>query len=211
MKSPYYNNLIKVYLKKYNYNPGNDPLEALKKVDNIEHGVYIFEEAIEQAGSPQYSKRMKYANDFYNKYKDATFSSGGGSGKLTNPTKGGMITSPYGMRLHPIKKIQKMHKGIDIAPQSDIFAAAAGTVTVSAFDAGYGYYVVIDHGTIGGKNIKTLSAHMQKGVKVAAGDKVKQGETIGVMGTTGSSTGVHVHFEVKENDANVDPQKYVKY
>lgn len=185
-----------------------------KKITNVETATkefcLKFERALESATNwpVRYSASKKY----YNEFKDKNFSAtSGGSGSLKNPTTGGTITSPYGMRLHPIEKIQKMHRGIDIAPQSDIFAAAAGTVTVSAFDAGYGYYVVIDHGTIGGKNIKTLSAHMQKGVKVTAGDKVKQGETIGVMGTTGGSTGVHLHFEVKENDANVDPQKYVKY
>lgn len=187
---------------------------AFKKLTSVEAATREFCLKFERpnANHVNWGVRNGASTKYYNEFKDKSFSTaGGGSGKLMNPTTGGTITSPYGMRLHPIKKIQKMHKGIDVAPQSNIFAAAAGTVTVSAFDAGYGYYVVIDHGTIGGKNIKTLSAHMQKGVKVAAGDKVKQGETIGVMGTTGGSTGVHLHFEVKENDANVDPQKYVKY
>lgn len=169
-----------------------------------------FERALESATN--WTVRYAAGNKYYNQFKDAKFETGaGGSGKLTNPTKGGTVTSKYGMRLHPIKKIQKMHKGIDIAPKSDILAAAAGTVTISAFDAGYGNYVVIDHGDIGGKNIKTLYAHLEKGVKVAAGDKVTQGEKIAVMGTTGGSTGIHLHFEVKEKDANVDPQNYVKY
>lgn len=213
MEQAYHIGLFKKNLSTKGYSAGSDALAAFKKVDNIEHGVFIFEETIERAGDPQYPKRIKYATDFYNKYKDAKFStSEGGSGKLANPTKLGTVTSPYGMRLHPIQKIQKMHKGIDVVPGGNILAAADGTVVSSTFnDGGYGYYVVIDHGKIGGKNIKTLSAHMQKGVKVSAGDKVTQGQTIGIMGTTGGSTGVHLHFEVKENDANVDPQNYVKY
>lgn len=210
MEQTYHLNLFRTYLEKYGYSVGSDVLAAFKKVNNVEHAVYIFEETIERAGIPNYPQRIKYANNFYQKYKDYTGgSSSAASGDFQNPTDNGPLTSPFGMRFHPIKKVNKMHNGIDLGGGGPIYAANSGTVTVSRYDGGYGYYIVIDHGTIGGKKIETLYAHLQQNVKVSAGQKVSKGDTIATMGTTGSSTGVHLHFEVRENGKHVDPQKYV--
>ncbi|HHY83449.1 MAG TPA: peptidoglycan DD-metalloendopeptidase family protein [Clostridiales bacterium] len=118
------------------------------------------------------------------------------------------ITSPFGYRVHPITKQYKMHKGIDISG-SDIsnkpaVAAADGTVILSQYYGTYGYCVIIDHG--GG--ISTLYAHGWS-TTVSAGQKVKRGDTVLKIGSTGSSTGPHLHFEVRKNGEPVNPLNYV--
>ncbi|MBR5730361.1 MAG: peptidoglycan DD-metalloendopeptidase family protein [Firmicutes bacterium] len=116
------------------------------------------------------------------------------------------ITDPFGMRLHPFYNIYKLHTGIDIGARngSDILAAADGTVIAASHSGGYGYYIMIDHG--GG--IVTLYAHSSKLI-AKKGDKVKRGETIALVGSTGMSTGPHIHFEVRVNGSYKDPLQYV--
>ena len=116
------------------------------------------------------------------------------------------ITDVFGMRLHPIYGIWKMHTGIDIGAwrDTDILAAADGTVIRTAYSSGYGNYVMIDHG---GK-VVTLYAHSSK-ILVKVGDQVKRGDRIALVGTTGCSTGYHIHFEVRVNGEYKDPLNYV--
>ena len=116
------------------------------------------------------------------------------------------ITSQYGNRNHPILKKKKMHTGIDIAVPSgtSVIAANAGKVIYSGYNGGYGNTVIIDHG---GK-ISTLYAHNSK-LLVKVGDKVEKGKVISKSGSTGLSTGPHLHFEVRENGQHVDPMKYL--
>jgi len=116
------------------------------------------------------------------------------------------VTSPFGYRIHPILKTKKLHTGIDvgIALGKDIVAAQSGTVIYSDWLGGYGKVIMIDHG--GG--IVTLYAHNSKLV-VSEGDKVKRGQVVSKCGSTGMSTGPHLHFEVRENGKYVDPIKYV--
>jgi len=117
------------------------------------------------------------------------------------------ITSAFGNRLHPILKKYKLHTGIDIGAASgtDILAANSGTVITSAYNAGgYGYYLIVDHG--GG--IVTLYAHCSK-ILVKKGDVVTRGQTIAKVGSTGMSTGAHLHFEVRVNGSYVNPLDYV--
>lgn len=116
------------------------------------------------------------------------------------------ITSPFGNRIHPILKTKKLHTGIDIGVgnNSNVIAAQEGTVIHSDWLGGYGKTLIIDHG--GG--IATLYAHNNT-LLVGVGAKVTRGQSIAKSGSTGLSTGPHVHFEVRVNGQYVDPMKYV--
>lgn len=119
---------------------------------------------------------------------------------------GGYTTSPFGYRIHPITGEKKLHGGMDFGGGGSIVAAKSGTVVFAGYDSGWGYYVKIDHGN----GIQTLYAHMVAGsLTVAPGQQVSQGQQIGTMGTTGSSTGVHLHFEVYLNGSRVNPAPYL--
>lgn len=122
------------------------------------------------------------------------------------------ITSAYGTRIHPIQGITKNHDGIDIAGATGdpVYAAADGIIIYSSYNnGGYGNMVMIDHG-ISSEGIKvvTVYAHGDKLVK-NVGDAVKQGDIVLEVGSTGNSTGPHLHFEVRENGTHVDPKKYL--
>ncbi|SCH04046.1 Murein hydrolase activator NlpD precursor [uncultured Clostridium sp.] len=112
------------------------------------------------------------------------------------------ISSGYGYRIHPITNIKSFHKGIDIpAPQdTDILAIDDGIVSFSGYQNGYGNVVKINH--FDGKT--TIYAHNNYNI-VQEGDIVKQGQVISKVGTTGDSTGNHVHFEVKIKGENINP------
>lgn len=128
-------------------------------------------------------------------------------GVMKWPTPGyTKVSSPYGMRIHPIYKVKKMHTGIDIdAPSgAKIIAVNDGKVIMAGWNGGYGNCVIIDHG--GG--LATLYAHQSK-ILVSEGDKVEKGQTIGKVGSTGLSTGPHLHFEVRKNGSTVNPKNYV--
>jgi len=117
------------------------------------------------------------------------------------------ISSPYGYRNHPIYKTKKFHSGVDLAAPggSNILAAADGTVKMSGWNGGYGNCVVIDHG--GG--ISTLYGHASRNL-VVKGQKVTKGQVIAKVGTTGNSTGNHLHFEVLINGKTTDPMAYIQ-
>lgn len=130
-------------------------------------------------------------------------------GEFTWPAPGvSRITSKFGNRLHPIYKKYKLHTGLDIGCPSNttIVAANAGTVIKAAWNNSYGYMVMIDHG--GG--IVTLYAHNNT-LLVKTGDVVARGQAIAKSGSTGDSTGPHLHFEVRVNGNYVNPQNYVTY
>lgn len=122
------------------------------------------------------------------------------------------ITSPYGSRLHPIQGIIKNHAGIDIggAMGDPVYAAAEGVIIYSQMnDGGYGNMVMIDHGINSeGVKIVTLYGHGSQLLK-NVGDTVNMGDVIMLVGSTGNSTGPHIHFEVRENGVAVDPKKYL--
>jgi len=126
------------------------------------------------------------------------------------------VSSGFGYRIHPIFGTRKMHTGIDIGrnlnpPKSidgaPIVAAGAGTVVSAGWRNGYGNTVVIDHGN----GVATLYAHQRSGgITVAAGQRVTKGVRIGTVGSTGYSTGPHLHFEVRVNGDPIDPMKYLR-
>jgi len=130
-----------------------------------------------------------------------------GTGIYTWPTPGyRTISSPYGMRFHPILKTYKMHTGVDIAAPmgADIVAADTGRVIFADWSGGYGQVMIIDHG--GG--MSTLYAHQSRFV-VSPGESVVKGQVIGKIGTTGWSTGPHLHFEVRINGNHTNPLAYI--
>ncbi len=119
----------------------------------------------------------------------------------------GYVTSEYGYRIDPISGYTRLHGGIDIGGGGPIVAAKSGTVTIAGWHYQYGNYVKISHG--GG--VDTLYAHLQSDMRVSPGQSVSAGQRIGTMGTTGYSTGVHLHFEVFVNGAKVNPRNYVSF
>ena len=125
---------------------------------------------------------------------------------LVSPATG-PVSDPYGMRLHPIDGVWKFHDGLDIAAPcgSPILAAAAGTVVESSSSSGYGNRLVIDHGVVAGHQLTTSYNHAQ-GYSVSVGDHVGQGQQIGWVGTTGASTGCHLHFQTWLDGVLTDPQ-----
>jgi hypothetical protein len=124
-----------------------------------------------------------------------------------NPIPGGKISSDFKMRIHPILKIRHMHPGIDIAAkQGTPIHASADGVVVRVSDQkhfGLGKHVIIDHKY----GYQTKYGHMQK-ILVREGQKVKRGDTIGMVGSTGLSTAPHLHYEILFKGKNVDPKHY---
>lgn len=121
---------------------------------------------------------------------------------------GTYITSAYGVREHPIQGVIKQHTGIDIGNAgfgAPVIAAADGVVTMAGYYGGYGNCVIINHGN----GISTLYGHGQK-ILTEVGKEVKKGDLILEVGSTGNSTGPHLHFEVRINGSCVDPMPYLQ-
>ena len=123
---------------------------------------------------------------------------------------GGRITSPFGWRTHPIFNSRTFHSGVDIAGPNhgSIHASNSGKVIYSGWYGGYGKVVILDHGVVNGRPTTTLYAHMSS-IKVGQGQFVHKGDVVGYEGTTGYSTGPHVHFEVRINGKPNNPLNYI--
>ncbi|MGM9598626.1 MAG: murein hydrolase activator EnvC family protein [Faecousia sp.] len=117
------------------------------------------------------------------------------------------LSSPYGMRTNPVTGIYCLHNGVDFAASmgTPIYASKSGVVTTACLAGGWGNYVVINHGD----GFSTLYAHMTYFI-VSAGEYVEQGETIGYVGSTGNSTGPHLHFTIFYDGTSVNPMNYVR-
>ncbi|MFH1727706.1 MAG: M23 family metallopeptidase [Pseudomonadota bacterium] len=126
---------------------------------------------------------------------------------LQMPLKGAKPSSHFGMRNHPIDGKRKMHTGIDIPRRmhSEIKAAMSGKVIFSGSQDGYGNVIVVEHK----KGYSTLYGHNSKN-NVKAGEIIKQGQTIGIVGSSGNSTGPHLHFELRKDGKYLDPMNYLK-
>jgi murein DD-endopeptidase MepM/ murein hydrolase activator NlpD len=118
----------------------------------------------------------------------------------------GPVTSPFGMRVHPITGVRKLHTGTDFGVPcgTPIKAARGGTVLIAEFNRAYGWRTVISHGVVGGVLLTTTYNH-QTSLGVSRGQTVQTGQVIGLSGTTGYSTGCHLHFELLVNSDLVDP------
>lgn len=127
-------------------------------------------------------------------------------GILLNPIRNGVVVSEYGMRLHPILGYERMHFGLDIDGHmgDPMRASEAGVVVIAAEQGGYGNTIVIDHGN----TISTLYGHMAE-LHVRPGDVVTRGQVIGLVGSTGRSTGPHCHWEVRVMGLPVDGTPYL--
>jgi murein DD-endopeptidase MepM/ murein hydrolase activator NlpD len=133
-----------------------------------------------------------------------------GGGYLSYPGQSTYITSPYGMRMHPILHVYKLHDGTDFSAScgTPVYAAAEGTVLSQYFNEGYGNLVIIDHGYVQGVSLSTSYNHLTS-FALSPGSHVERGEVIGYAGTTGYSTGCHLHFMVYVNGATVDPMSWL--
>ena len=131
------------------------------------------------------------------------------NGFLDYPTPGG-LTSPYGWRRHPIYGYRALHDGIDLASPcgTPILAPASGRVLQQYYQSAWGNRVIIDHGFQKGVGLATIANHLS-GYAVHQGDWVQRGQVIGFVGTTGWSTGCHLHFTVMENGTPVDPMRWL--
>lgn len=159
----------------------------------------VLREESQQLGN--YIQRKSSKNDV-NKYY--------GTGKYIRPV-GGYISSRFGLRRHPIFKRRRMHTGMDFAAPRGyrIKAADSGKVLFSGFKKGYGNVTIINHGWRKNKRISSLYAHQWK-ILVQKGQMVKKGQLIGYVGSTGYSTGPHLHFEIRENGTPVNPSQYLR-
>lgn len=152
----------------------------------------------ELAGAKYEEKLAKLALQGQNPPSSATW---------ITPVSGYTISSAFGMRIHPVYKYQLMHNGIDMAcPQgTPIYATRAGTVTTASYQAGgAGYYVSINHGD----GFSSIYMHMTNYV-VSSGQSVSAGQLIGYVGSTGVSTGPHLHFGVSYAGTYVNPMAYI--
>lgn len=123
---------------------------------------------------------------------------------------GGPITSPFGYRTHPIFHSRIFHSGIDIGAGygNPVKASNTGKVIMAGWYGGYGKVVIIDHGVVRGQPITTLYGHLST-INVSQGQKVSQGQTIGRVGSTGYSTGPHLHFEVRVKGQPRNPLNFI--
>ncbi|MGZ4590337.1 MAG: peptidoglycan DD-metalloendopeptidase family protein [Actinomycetes bacterium] len=126
-------------------------------------------------------------------------------GTLAWPANG-PITSPFGMRVHPITGVRKLHTGTDLGVPcgTPLHVARDGVVIAAGFNTAYGFRTVVSHGVVDGALLTTTYNH-QSHIGVVVGQQVTQGEEIGLSGTTGYSTGCHLHFELLVNADYVDP------
>lgn len=122
----------------------------------------------------------------------------------------GAVASPYGLRMHPILGYVRLHAGVDLhAPcGTPVSAAAAGRVIFAGWGESSGWYVALDHGVLNGHRVVTTYSHLEQ-FAVAAGESISRGQGIGLAGSTGLSTGCHLHFEVRVDGTAVDPQPWL--
>lgn len=119
----------------------------------------------------------------------------------------GMLTSRFGIRKDPVTKVTANHKGIDLANVSgtSVYSAGNGVVIFAGWNGSFGNVVIVDHGY----GYKTVYAHLKQ-IKTTKGATVKKGELIALMGSSGKSTGTHLHFEIRYNDSQINPLNILK-
>ncbi len=171
-------------------------------------------EAARRAASAAADAKRRAATGHSSGSTSGGSSSGGGgsessTGFLSRPTKIGYVSSEYGMRYHPILHYWRLHSGRDYAIPcgTPVYAAAKGTVIMSGYSGSYGNRIVVDHGLVRGEGLATTYNHLSS-IRKHSG-RVSRGQLIGYSGTTGRSTGCHLHFETLENGEFVDPRTWL--
>lgn len=191
--------------------------EAAALLANLESNIDAYKQVQdqyaqqEQAVQSQIDKQVEELRrqEEQNKKNDPSYDPGkanGATGSMMWPCPScHTITSPFGWRYHPIYHTQKYHSGVDIGASygATIVAADGGTIITAGTVSGYGNCVVINHGN----GITTLYGHMSS-IAVRVGQKVSKGQTIGYVGSTGNSTGPHLHWEVTVNGVRQNPLNY---
>ena len=137
-------------------------------------------------------------------------SAGGDGGSTLSRPVGGYISSSYGMRRHPLTGVYKLHDGTDfgVGCGTPIKAAASGTVIERYYNGGYGNRLIVNHGTMRGVSLVTAYNHAT-GYIVGVGQRVSRGQTVGYVGSTGYSTGCHLHFMVLANGNTTNPMNWL--
>ncbi len=168
-------------------------------------------DAAEQARLEDYSRYMALLNEstaIGARLAGLDYGPGYGTGTFLRPGTGS-TTSEYGPRLHPILGYVKLHTGLDFGRgDGAVYAADSGTVVEATWNTAYGNMVIVDHGLWNGQRLTTMYAH-QRDLAVAVGQKVEKGQVIGTIGSTGYSTGPHLHFEVRLDGNHTDPWPWV--
>ena len=184
----------------------NNKIVKEQAVANLTQAEQILQQKIDEykAEEARINALIKIATDEYQYTGDYT----GGVMAWPVAKSGTYITSSYGEREHPIQGVIKQHTGIDIGNAgfgAPVIAAADGVVTMAGYYGGYGYCVIISHGN----GISSLYGHGQA-ILTEVGKEVKKGDLIMEVGSTGNSTGPHLHFEVRVNGYCVDPMPFLQ-
>ena len=186
--------------------------ELAAKYEEMEAEEQSFSQLI--AGLEQeYTEAKKKEEEEKRKQEQAQANSGGsasyapsGDGKWYRPCAYTVLTSAYGWRIHPINGNNSFHNGVDLAnvTGTPIYSTKGGTVTAAGYNGVYGYYVTVNHGD----GFSSLYGHLTNYI-VSVGQSVSGGQTIGYMGSTGWSTGPHLHFTIYYNGNTVNPMDYI--
>jgi murein DD-endopeptidase MepM/ murein hydrolase activator NlpD len=176
-----------------------------------------YDDLIEQSEDEQAELALKIAKaekEYNDAKKKEEAAANAGNNNYAPPSSAGWITpcrytvltSPFGGRIHPISGVYKMHYGVDLAnvTGTPIWAARSGRVSEASYSGSAGYYVSINHGD----GFSSIYMHMTHYI-VKPGQEVKQGQVIGYMGSTGGSTGPHLHFGISYNGTYVNPANYI--
>ncbi|MGB7405263.1 MAG: M23 family metallopeptidase [Pacificimonas sp.] len=193
------------------FDEGKKTLKAMglnpREVLGAEGGVGGPEVELDGQGGPLAEAEPRFKSLFLNWKKLDLMEKAMAAVPSFRPVKAFTYTSGYGVRFDPFKGTTAMHQGVDMAgPVGEpIYAAGAGTILRAGRNGGYGNFIEIDHG----KGMTTRYAHLSR-INVKKGDRVAQGEKIGGMGSTGRSTGSHLHYEVRMDGKAVNPMPFLE-
>lgn len=207
--------LAQIAAKEKEYNKAKAAEEAERKRKEEEERKKREEEEKKKQEEEQKKQEEANKNNGGSSGSSSGSSSGGSSSNKPSssegwikPCKYKLLTSPYGWRTHPVYGDRRFHSGVDLAGSegSPIYASRSGTVTTATYNSTSGYYVTINHGD----GFSSSYLHMT-GYTVKVGQYVSQGQVIGYMGSTGVSTGPHLHFSIYYNGSTVNPASYINF